>query len=117
MSIDDLRHHRKGQHVPAFTPSPLAGSLQMWKSTRTHQSLGLGLQMVSSTRPNFRKASRHISRPSRTSRSKRTSKSATGLHIRSRTSPQCDGFTFRPQYLLVADLSQPVLRSTFPTRT
>eukprot|EP00969_Alexandrium_andersonii_P150131 6638648-Alexandrium_andersonii.AAC.1 len=32
----------------------------MWKSTRTLQSLRLGLQMATSTRPNLRRASRQL---------------------------------------------------------
>eukprot|EP00969_Alexandrium_andersonii_P237155 10468340-Alexandrium_andersonii.AAC.1 len=41
-----LRLHRGVQCALAFASSPSAESLQTWKSTRTLQGLGLGLQMA-----------------------------------------------------------------------
>eukprot|EP00969_Alexandrium_andersonii_P126785 5603002-Alexandrium_andersonii.AAC.1 len=74
--------------------------------------------MASSTRPNFRRASRQSCRPPRTSRSRKTSMSVTGLHTRSRTSSRCAGFTSsRLHFSHAADLSPKVSRSAFQTRT
>eukprot|EP00969_Alexandrium_andersonii_P164884 7288825-Alexandrium_andersonii.AAC.1 len=74
--------------------------------------------MATSTRPNFRRASRQNFRPLRISQSRRTSTTATGLHTRGRTSSQCDGFPFRRlQYSPAADLSQRASRSANPART
>eukprot|EP00969_Alexandrium_andersonii_P088731 3915272-Alexandrium_andersonii.AAC.1 len=86
-----VRLQRTVQYVHAFTRSPSEGSLQTWRSTKTLQSLGLGLQTASSTRPSFRRASRQSCRPSRTSRSRKTSMSVAGLRTRSKTSPRCAG--------------------------